>query len=112
MTFDKFFFFSFFPLYLSNSEQETIKVAKMVFLALGRLRNASTCTFPPMGNLQSFAAMKLICGFTRGNSGKPRLNSVMFWITSGCKKKKKKKFSLSVFKQTEQDTNFIFAHTH
>lgn len=111
MTFDKFFFFSFFPLYVSNSEQETIKVAKMVFLALGRLRNASTCTFPPMGNLQSFAAMKLICGFTRGNSGKPRLNSVMFWITSGCKKKKKK-FSLSVFKQTEQDINFIFAYTH
>lgn len=38
--------------------------------------------------------MKLICGFTRGNSGKPRLNSVMFWITSGCKEKM---FSLSVF---------------
>lgn len=63
---------------VSNSESETMKVAKIAFLALGRLRNASTCTFPPVGNLQSFAAMKLICGFTRGNSGKPRLNSVMF----------------------------------
>lgn len=75
MTFDNFFFFSVF---LSNSEPENIKVAKIVFLALGRLRNASTCTFPHVRNLQSFAAMKLICGFTRGNSGKPRLNSVMF----------------------------------
>lgn len=63
-----------FSVYLSNSEPETTKVAKVVFLARGRLRNA----FPTHGNLQSFAAMKLICGFTRGNSGKPRLNSVMF----------------------------------
>lgn len=69
-------------------------MAEVVFPAPGRLRNASTCTLPPMENLQSFAAMKLMCGFTRGNSGKPRLNSVMFWITSGCKEKK---FCLSTF---------------
>lgn len=72
MTFDN------FSVCFSNNESETIKVAKMIFLGSGRLRNASTCTFPRVGNLQSFAAMKLICGFTRGNSGKPRLNSVMF----------------------------------
>lgn len=75
MTFDNFFF----SVCVSDSESETTKVAKTVFLGSGRLRNTSTCTFPPVnGNLQSFAAMKLICGFTRGNSGKPRLNSVMF----------------------------------
>lgn len=73
MTFDNFSF----SVSLSNSEPETTKVAKVVFLAPGRLR-MHPLAFPTHGNLQSFAAMKLICGFTRGNSGKPRLNSVMF----------------------------------
>lgn len=74
MTFDN----MFFSVCLSDSEPETMKVAKVVFPAPGRLRDASTCTLPPLGNLQSFAAMKFIWGFTRGNSGRPRLNSVMF----------------------------------
>lgn len=55
--------------------------------------------------------MKLICGFTRGNSGKPRLNSVMFWITSGCKEKM---FSLSVFSlksRLNRTLTFFFIHT-
>lgn len=43
MTFDNFSF----SVYLSNSEPETTKVAKIVFLAPGRLRNASTCISHP-----------------------------------------------------------------
>lgn len=80
MTFDN-FFFSFFPVCLSNNESETIKVAKTIFLAPGRLRDALS-----LRNHQCFAAMKLVCGFTRGNSGKPCLKLVMFSITSGCAK--------------------------
>lgn len=49
-------------------------------IASQKLLKAET-VFPGPGRridfLQSFAAMKLICGFTRGNSGRPRLNSVM-----------------------------------
>lgn len=43
------------------------------------------CISSSIGVLHSFAAMKLICGFTSGKSGRLRLNSVIFSITLGCK---------------------------
>lgn len=50
-------------------------------IASQKLLKAKTAFPGPEGTghllLQSFAAMKLMCGFTRGNSGRPRLNSVM-----------------------------------
>lgn len=51
-------------------------------IASQKLLKAETAFLAPEGTgahllLQSFAAMKLMCGFTRGNSGRPRLNSVM-----------------------------------
>lgn len=42
------------------------------------------CISSSIGALHSFAAMKLICGFTSGKSGRLRLNSVIFSITLGC----------------------------
>lgn len=57
------------------------------------------CISSSIGVLHSFAAMKLICGFTSGKSGRLRLNSVIFSITLGCKKVHAKKNLLSIFNQ-------------
>lgn len=57
------------------------------------------CISSSNGVLHSFAAMKLICGFTSGKSGRLRLNSVIFSITLGCKEAHARKRLLSIFNQ-------------
>lgn len=63
-----------FPVCVANSEPEPLQAARRRpgLEARGCVRSSAARA------LQSFAAMKLMCGFTRGNSGRPRLNSVMF----------------------------------
>lgn len=60
------------------------------------------CLSSSMGVLHSFAAMKLICGFTSGKSGRLRLNSVIFSITLGCKEVHARKSLLNVFSQKSE----------
>ena len=73
------------------------------------------CISSSIGDLHNFAAMKLICGFTSGKSGKLRLNSVIFSITLGCKETYARKSLLNVFNQKSEKFlafhfNFLYSY--
>lgn len=73
------------------------------------------CISSSIGVLHSFAAMKLICGFTSGKSGRLRLNSVIFSITLGCKEAYARKSLLNIFNQKSEKFlafNFTFANSY
>lgn len=67
------FCFSFFPVCLSNNESETIKVAKTVFLAPGRLRDASTCPF--LEESSAFCSHEVSMWFHKGKQWKTMLET-------------------------------------